>query len=149
MGGCDDIWDCIKDKSKDAVDSATKEAICRPASALIDNLKDTGYANGKNSPMEKKNRKQAAKDGKKAGTSAKPAKGSELAKTAAKGGAVYNGLAAAEAGMKINGKGKVSQKSTDRLGDLFYKAYECKTASGSSANDSQGKYDRRRMARTY
>merc|ERR1712096_467310 len=92
--------------------------------AMIDQLNDTGYATGKDT------------GGSKSG-----------AKTAGKAAGKTKG--AGKLGLKTNSKGKVSQKSTDRLGNFFYKAYECKTKSGSSANDSNGKYDRRRLARTF
>jgi len=123
--GCDDIWDCLKDKSKDNTSSSLKKRICKPASALIDNLNDSGYAGGKGSNS------------------------SNAVKAADKNKGGFNNAAISEAGLKTNSKGKISQKSTDKLGEFFYDAYECKTKPGSSANDSHGKYGRRLAARTY
>merc|ERR1711862_725528 len=85
---------------------------------------------------------------------------SELKKKICKGGAAIvddlkNGdFNEAWTGKKDLPKG-VSKKGTDtkkggkQLGDYLYKMYECKTNSGSSANDSNGKYGRRRVAQTY
>jgi hypothetical protein len=124
--GCDDIWDCLEDNSKDNVGSDLKKAICRPAAALIDNLNDSGFVGGK----------------------VKKDKGS-LTGLAQDNKAGFDQAAVADTGMKTNSKGKVSKKATDKLGKFFFKAYECQTKPGGSSASANGKYARRRMARTY